>query len=83
MTLQSLLTNQDMLNDVIASLNTFDTQMGTYIEHAVKPAVSLIFYTKSIDHLIAVSGASLSPALATCETSQLLLAGVSGGFSWG
>ena len=45
---------------------------------AVKSAVSL-----SLDHLTAVSGAGSSPALATCETSQVLLAGVSGGFSRG
>ena len=32
------------------------------------------------DHLTAVSGVGSSPALATCETSQVLLAGVSGGF---
>ena len=32
------------------------------------------------DHLTAVSGVSSSPALATCETRQVLLAGVSGGF---
>ena len=31
-------------------------------------------------HLTAVSGVGSSPALATCETSQVLLAGVSGGF---
>ena len=31
-------------------------------------------------YLVAVSGVGLSPALATCETSQVLLAGVSGGF---
>ena len=31
----------------------------------------------------AVSGVGSSPALATCETSQVLLAGVSGGFSRG
>ena len=30
--------------------------------------------------LTAVSGVGSSPALATCETSQVLLAGVSGGF---
>ena len=36
-----------------------------------------------LDHLTAVSGVGLSPALATCETSQGLLAGVSGGFSLG
>ena len=36
----------------------------------------------ALDHSIitAVSGVGLSPALATCETSQVLLAGVSGGF---
>ena len=36
-----------------------------------------------LDHLTAVSGAGSSPALATCETSQVLLAGVPGGFSRG
>ena len=30
-----------------------------------------------------MSGVGSSPALATCETSQVLLAGVSGGFSRG
>ena len=30
-----------------------------------------------------MTGVSSSPALATCETSHVLLAGVSGGFSWG
>ena len=33
--------------------------------------------------LTAVSGVGLSPALATCETSQVLLAGVPCGFSRG
>ena len=33
--------------------------------------------------LTAVTGVGLSPSLATCETSQVLLAGVSGGFSLG
>ena len=33
--------------------------------------------------LTAVSGVGSSPALATCEMSQVLLAGVSGGFSRG
>ena len=37
----------------------------------------------SISHLTAVAGVGSSPALATCETSQLLLAGVPGGFSRG
>ena len=32
------------------------------------------------DYLIAETGVGSSPALATCETSQVLLAGVSGGF---
>ena len=45
---------------------------------AVKSAVSL-----SLDHLTAVSGVGSSPALATCKTSQVLLAGVPGGFSRG
>ena len=34
----------------------------------------------SFDHLTAVSGVGSSPALATCETRQVLLAGVTGGF---
>ena len=34
----------------------------------------------SFDHLTAVSGVGSSPALATCETRKVLLAGVSGGF---
>ena len=34
----------------------------------------------SFDHLAAVSSEGSSPALATCETSQVLLVGVSGGF---
>ena len=36
--------------------------------------------SKSFDHLTAVTGVGSSPALATCETSHFLLAGVSGGF---
>ena len=39
--------------------------------------------SESLDHLAAVSGLGSSPALATCETSQVLLAGVYGGFSQG
>ena len=42
-----------------------------------------LFLLKSLDHLTAVTGVGSSPALATCETSQVLLAGVSGGFSRG
>ena len=37
-------------------------------------------YFSALNHLAAVSGVGSSPALATCETSQVLLAGVSGGF---
>ena len=37
-------------------------------------------HSKSFDHITAVSGVGSSPALATCETSQVLLAVVSGGF---
>ena len=37
----------------------------------------------AVDHLTAVSGVGSSPDLATCETSQVLLAGVSGVFSRG
>ena len=51
---------------------------GGPLGRAVKSAVS-----KSLDHLTAVSGVGTSPALATCETSHLLLAGVSGCFSRG
>ena len=43
---------------------------------AVKSAASL-----SLDHLTAVCGVGSSPAMDTCETSQVLLAGVPGGFS--
>ena len=37
-------------------------------------------HSKSFDHLTAVTGIGSSPALATCETSHVLLAGVPGGF---
>ena len=37
----------------------------------------------NLTNLTAVSGVGSIPALATCETSQVLLAGVSGGFSQG
>ena len=38
---------------------------------------------RSLDHVTAVSGEDSSPALATCVTSQVLLAGVPGVFSRG
>ena len=37
-------------------------------------------HSLSFDHLPTVSGVGSGPALATCETRQILLAGVSGGF---
>ena len=37
----------------------------------------------ALDHFTAVSGVGSSPALATCEASQVLLAGVTGSFSRG
>ena len=45
----------------------------------------LIFHycAKPFDHLTAVSGVGSSPTRGTCETSQVLLGGVPGGFSWG
>ena len=42
-----------------------------------------LHYNCQYTSLTAVSGAGSSPALATCETSQVLLAGVPGGFSRG
>ena len=42
-------------------------------------AVSVAEWVRSL-YFTAVSGVGSSPALATCETSQILLAGVSGGF---
>ena len=45
--------------------------------------LSFFLTFKNKYHLTAVSGVGSSPALATCETSQVLLAGVSGGFSRG
>ena len=41
------------------------------------------FSAMSMLYVTAVSGAGSSPALATCETSQVLLEGVPGGFSRG
>ena len=45
--------------------------MAAPVAEQVKSAVS-----KSLDHLIAVYGVGVSPAPATCETIQVLLAGV-------
>ena len=43
-------------------------------------AYKKIIVSLTFGQLTAVSGVGSSPALATCETSQVLLAGVSGGF---
>ena len=42
--------------------------------------VAVFQRSQSFDHVTAVSGVGSSPALATFETSQVLLAVVSGGF---
>ena len=42
-----------------------------------------LFLNHWIIYLTAVSGVGSRPALATCETSQVLFAGVPGGFSRG
>ena len=41
------------------------------------------YHTQPFDHLTAVSGVGSSPTPGTCETSQVLLGGVPGGFSRG
>ena len=60
-----------LLQECVMSFTTYGSPLG----RAVKSAVSL-----SLDHLTSVSGVGSGPALATCETSQVLLAGVPGGF---
>ena len=47
---------------------------------AAAPVAEWVRSVNFSDHLTAVSGVGSSPALATCETSQVLLEGVSGGF---
>ena len=42
--------------------------------------ICLDCHFNTVDHLTAVSGVGSSPALATCETSKVLLAGVPGCF---
>ena len=48
--------------------------------HHEKTCFLHICENKDTNHLTAVSGVSSSPALAICETSHDLLAGVPGGF---
>ena len=57
--------------------------MNTIDDVRYSVCLVFLFHTSPFDHLTAVSGVGSSPALATCETSQVLLAGVSGGFSRG
>ena len=42
----------------------------------VAERLRVLFLLKSLDHLTAVCGVGTNPALATCETSQILLADV-------
>ena len=53
-----------------------------YIDDTIPllPSSNLWLYSPVCVGLTAVSGVCLSPALTTCETRQVLLAGVSGGF---
>ena len=64
--------------------NDTDASVGSMISGSgaapVAERLRALCLLKSLDHLTAVSGVGSSPALATCETSQVLLAGVSGGF---
>ena len=62
--------------------------MATYWEIAAHSAYDMFSKYKYlivnlVDHLTAMSGVGSSLALATFETSQVLLAGVPGGFSRG
>ena len=56
---------------------SFGGPRGRVVKSA--PDISLLHLTIRSS----VSGVGSGPALATCETSQVLLAGVSGGFSRG
>ena len=42
-----------------------------------------LFHNHFLNHLTVVSGVSSRPTMATCETGQVLLAGVPGGVSRG
>ena len=53
---------------------------GNQINNKAVPVAERL---RALFHLTAVSGVGSSPALATCETSQVLFADVSGGFSRG
>ena len=66
--------------DVDGKVNIEDPDQicGAISEIIPKLSWNIIKYTPNL--LTAVTGVGSSPALATCETSQVLLAGVSGGF---
>ena len=63
---------------VITSIEVFLLPVGG--PHGRVGKVAEFQRSSSFDHLTAVTGVGLIPALATCETSHVLLAGVSGGF---
>ena len=54
-------------------------------EQSIRGTIFFIFKVNTVEKVSSttVSGVGSSPALATCETSQVLLAGVPGGFSRG
>ena len=56
--------------------------ISLFLEDGVFSKCNYLFVPLQLKHLCltAVSGVGSSPALATCETSQVLLADVSGGF---
>ena len=79
------LVNVDVYTKVgqILSIRSQDIERNKILMSGPRGRAVKIAVSKSLDHLTAVSGVGSSPALATCETSQVLLAGVPGVFSWG
>ena len=68
---------------LFSTIATYDDISGQFFPGGPRGRVgkAAVFQRSySFDHLTAVSGVGSSPALATCETRQVLLAGVSGGF---
>ena len=70
-----------LLNTKFVTVTTLriQQQVNLNVERVAPVAEGL----RALNHFTAVSGLGSSPALATCETSQVLLAAVPGGFSWG
>ena len=56
------------------------TAESVVLTHSQLLAAPVAEWVRSLYHLPAVSGVGSSPVLATCETSQVMLAGVTGGF---